>query len=146
MSKHETCPECGCFLTDPAEHSDQARKRFFAIIADAYMNLPEHWKPLIASKEHLRKFVLCQVGHCDTTATDCGSHAAAERIAALVRNVDTFAVVTVAGRIVTTSIAKSIRKRVCPKATFMPLTEKAYAYLNEMTGYDVEQSEYRAAA
>jgi hypothetical protein len=146
VSKHESCPECGCVLADPAEQSDAARRRFFAIMADAYLNLPDRWKPLIASKEHLRKWVLCQVGHCDTTATDCGSRAAAERVAALVRHVDTFAVVEVRGSIVTTMVARSIRKRVCPKAMFLPLSEKAYAYLNEMTGYDVEQSEYREAA
>jgi hypothetical protein len=146
MSKHEFCPDCGSVLVDPAEHSDKARARFFAIIADAYLNMPAQWKPLIGSKEHLRKWVLCQVGHCDTTATDCGSKAAAERIAALIRHVDTFAVVTVNGAIVTTSIARSIRKRVCPKAMFMPITEKAYAYLNEMMGYDVERSEFREAA
>lgn len=146
MSKNEFCPECGAVLVDPAEHSDQARKRFFAIIRDAYGNMPDQWKPLIGSSEHLRKFVLCQVGHCDTTATDCGSHAAAERVAALIRHVDSFAVVTVTGSIVTTSVARSIRKRVCPKKAFMPLTEKAYAYLNEMMGYDVEHSEFREAA
>ncbi len=146
MTKVETCPECGCFIADPAEHSDKARARFFAIIADAYGNMPERWRPLIASSEHLRKWVLCRIGHCDTTTTDCGSKAAAERVAVLAKQLDTFAVVEIRGALVTTMIARSIRKRVCPKAMFMPLTEKAYAYLNEMMGYDVERSEFREAA
>lgn len=146
MTKPETCPECGCFLHDPAEHSDAARRRFFAIIRDAFENMPDRWRPLLPSSEHLRKFVLCQIGHCDTTVTDCGSRAAAERVAALAKHLDTFSVSTVNGALVTTSLARSMRKRVCPKKVFMPLTEKAYAYLNEMMGYDVEQSEFREAA
>lgn len=141
MSTPETCHECGAVLIDPADHSDQARKRFFAIIKDAYDNMPEQWRPLISSSEHLRKWVLCRIGHCDITTTDCGSKAAAERVAVLARHLDTFAVVEVRGAIVTTMIAKSLRKRVCPKKVFMPLTEKAYAYLNEMFGFDVEGSE-----
>lgn len=144
MSKHEFCPECGAVLADPAEHSDAARRRFFAIIRDAFDNMPDHWKALLPSSEHLRKWVLCRIGHCDTTATDCGSRAAAERVAALARNLDGFAVVDIKGSTVITMVARSIRKRVCPKAAFMPLSEKAYAYLNEMTGYDVERSDFHS--
>jgi hypothetical protein len=146
MSKHETCPECGCFLTDPAEHSDKARARFFAIMEDCYQNLPDHWRPLIASKEHLRKYVLCQVGHCDTVATDCGSEAAAERVAALAKNIDTFVVTKINGQILLTMTARSLRKRVCPKALFMPISQASYDYLRLTFGYDADQSEFRAAA
>lgn len=142
MSKHEHCPECGAILSDPAEHSDAARRRFFAIIKDAFENMPDHWRVILPSSEHLRKYVLCQVGHCDTTVTDCSSKAAAERVAALAKHLDTFSVSTVNGVLVTTSIARSMRKRVCPKAVFMALSEKAYAHLNEMMGYDVERSEF----
>ena len=140
--KHEFCPECGAVLVDPAEHSDAARRRFFAIIRDAFDNMPEHWRPIIASPEHLRKWVLCKIGHCDATVTNCGSKASALEVQALAKRLDTFAVVDIAGKVVTVATARSIRKRVCPKAMFMPITEKAYAYLNEMMGYDVERSEF----
>jgi hypothetical protein len=142
MSKVETCPECGCIIADPAEHSDAARRRFFAIIRDAFDNMPEHWKALLPSSEHLRKFVLCRIGHCDVVTTDCSTKAAAERVALLARQLDSFAVVDVRGALVTTMVAKSLRKRVCPKAVFMPLTALAYDYLRKMTGYDVEHSEF----
>lgn len=146
MSKHEFCPDCGSVLVDPAEQSDAARRRFFAIIKDAYDNMPEHWRPLIASSEHLRKWALCKVGHCDVRVTECGSKAAAERVAALARMLDGFAVVEIRSSIVTVMVALSISRRACPKKMFMPLTERVYAYLNEMLGYDVEQSEFGRAA
>ncbi len=140
------CSECGAVLIDPKEHSDPARRRFFAIIRDAFDNMPDHWRDLLPSSEHLRKWVLCKIGHCDTMVTDCGSRAAALRVVALVRQIDTFAVVEVRGAVVTTATARSMRKRVCPKKMFMPLTEKAYAYLNEAFQYNVEDSEFRDAA
>lgn len=146
MSRPDHCPECGAILADPAEQSDAARRRFFAIIKDAHDNLPDHWRALLPSSEHLRKFVLCQIGHCDTTVTNAGSKTAAIEVAALARRLDGLAVVDVSGQVVQVMTARSIRKRVCPKAIFMPLSEKAYAYLNEMTGYDVEASEHRHAA
>lgn len=108
--------------------------------------MPDHWRSLLPSSEHLRKWILCHIGFCDTTVTNAGSKSAAIEVAALARKLDTFAVVDVEGQIVKVMTARSMRKRVCPKATFMPLTEKAYAYLNEMTGYDVEASEHRRAA
>jgi hypothetical protein len=144
--KHDHCPECGCVLADPAEQSDAARRRFFAIVKDAFDNMQDHWRELLPSSEHLRKWVLCKIGHCDTTVTDCGSNAAALRVAVLARQLDTFAVIEVRGSIVTTMIARSLRKRACPKKVFMPLSEKAYAYLTEMLGYDVEQSSFKEAA
>lgn len=146
MSKVETCPECGCFLHDPAEHSDKARRRFFAIMEDAYQNMPANWRPLILSKEHLRKYILCQVGHCDTIATDCDTPEAAERVAALAKHIDTFAVTEIRGQIVVTMTARSIRKRGCPKAVFMPIAQASYDYLRQTFGYDPDQSEYKEAA
>lgn len=144
--KPESCPECGAILADPAEQSDAARRRFFAIMRDAHANMPDHWRTLLPSPEHLRKFILCRTGHCDSTATTCGNKKMAANVAALARKLDAFAVVDVVGSIVTVATARSMRKRACPKAVFMPLSEKAYAYLNEMLGYDVEQSEFRQAA
>lgn len=146
MSKVETCPECGCFIADPAEHSDKARARFFAIVADAYENMQAHWRPLVASKEHLRKFLLCQVGHCDTVATECGSAEAAGRVSLLAKHIDTFAVTEVHGTVLVTKTARSLRKRVCPKAVFMPIAQAVYDYLRLHFDYDADQSEFREAA
>lgn len=140
MSKHDHCPECGADLSDPNDHSDPARRRFFAIIRECFDSLPDHYRQFIGSPEHLRKFCLVQVGYCDTTVTDVGSRAAAERVTALARNLDSFAVVSVQGPCVIVAKARSMRKRMCPKKDFMALSEKVYDQLATMTGADVRQA------
>lgn len=135
MSKPiEFCPSCGEILTDPDDHSDAARRRFFAIIKECFDTLPDHWKPLVQTSEHLRKLCLIEVGYCDTTATDCGSKAAAERVAGLVQGMDGFAIVKVEGPVVVVARARSMQKRVCPKAKFLPLAQAVYDHLSKMLG------------
>lgn len=146
MSKLEHCPHCGCELADPNDHSDAARRRFFAIIKDAHDNLPSLMQSLTPSPEHLRKLALIKAGHCETRVTDCGTKRAAIEVSALAKSLDDYAVTQIDGQVVTVWTARSIRKRVCPKAVFLPLTERVYAWLNEFLGYDVEASDVGKAA
>lgn len=140
MSKRDHCPECGADLSDPNDHSDPARRRFFAIIKETFDSLPDHWKAVAPSSQHLRKWCLVQIGYCDTTVTDCGSRAAAERVCALARNLDTFAVVSVQGPCVIVAKARSLQKRVCPKKEFLAIAERVYDHLNGMTGAEVREA------
>jgi hypothetical protein len=140
MTKRDHCPECGAVLSDPSDHSDPARRRYFAILRETFDSLPDHWRQICPSSEHLRAYCLVQVGHCDTTVTDCGSKAAAERVAALARGMDSFAVVKISGPCVVVAKARSQRKRVQPKREFLDCAELVYAELEKMVGTNVREA------
>jgi hypothetical protein len=139
-----SCPECGAVLSDPADHSDPARRRYFAIMREAWENLPDHWRTLLPTSEHLRKHALCRVGWCETTVATCGSNKAAIEVAALARKLDTYAVVDIRGSVVTVSTARSQAKRSQPKKPFLECADKVYMVLSEMLGTDITQA--KAAA
>jgi hypothetical protein len=145
MTALASCPECGTILDDPADHSDPARRRYFAILREAWMTLPDNWLALCPTSEHLRKYCLIKVGHCDTSIVNCGSSKAAVEVAAMAKRLDTYSVTTIRGAIVTVYIARSQRKRVQPKKQFMECSEKVYGVLAEILGTDPAELLGRAA-
>lgn len=140
MSKPQHCPECGAILDDPRDHSDPARRRFFAIIREVWQTLPDDVAKHYASSEHLRKAALIHCGWCESITIAAGSKTAALEIAAKLPQLDRYAIARPQGSIVEIFTARSIAKRACPKAQFMPLSEKVYTWLSQLVGSDVEAS------
>jgi len=138
MTDH--CPECGCILDDPKDHSDPRRKRFFAILRETWQTLPDHLVAQYPSSEHLRKAALCRVGWCDSNTVACGSRTAAVEVAAMARKLDRYAVTDMSGTVVTVFTARSLSKRHCPKKQFMDVSEKVLDWLAQTTGADVRQA------
>lgn len=140
MSEPASCPECGCLLDDPRDHSDPARRRFFAILREVWQTLPEELSRRYPSSEHLRKAALVTVGWCDSKTVACGSKAAALEVAAMAQYLDRYAVVAIVGPVVTVYTARSMSKRQCPKKSFMELTGKVFDWLSQLVGNDVERA------
>lgn len=140
MTKERHCPSCGELLDDPRDHSDAARRRFFAIIREVWQTLPDHLAQQHVSAEHLRKAALIHAGWCDSKTIAAGSKTAALEVAALSKHLDRYAIANVSGSVVTVFTARSISKRACPKAQFMPLSEKVYTWLSQLVGSDVEKA------
>src|SRR5215471_3997013 len=84
--------------------SYQRHKAYFAQLAEAWSSLRSDEFP---SPDHLRKFALVQCGFYDERAVACESSKQAEKIAAFVKPLDDFAVVTVDGVVVRVLVAKS---------------------------------------
>lgn len=139
------CPECGAVLNDPADHSDAARRRYFAILRDAWHNLPDNWRPLCPTAEHLRKMLLVKVGYCEVTAIHCGNNRVALETAALAKRLDCFCVCDVRGAVLTVAVARSQRKRHQPKKAFMECAEAVYMELGKMLGVDPAELTRKAA-
>ncbi len=139
------CPACGAVLDNAADHSDPARHRYFAILRDAWSNLPDHWRALCPTSEHLRKYALVKVGHCDTIVVNGGSKKAALEVAAMAKVLDTFAVTDVRGAVVVIYVARSQAKRMQPKKAFLECAEKVYAVLGEIIGTDPAELGRQAA-
>ncbi len=90
----------------------------FAWLREAWLNLPEALADLYPSPEHLRKRALIDAGFYDETVIDAGTNAAAIRVAAAVRAIDTFALVFVRKCFVIRRTAKSQSRRAMKKDEF----------------------------
>lgn len=99
------------------DRSMKSHRHQFAEIRTLWETLPEHMAglPYARSPETLRKHALIATGYCDVRTVDCGSNAAAERVAALLREDGIekhgYAVVAVRGPVVTryTPQSQSVR-------------------------------------
>lgn len=139
MSKPVTCPDCGAILDD-GNHSDPARRRFFAIVREVWQTLPDDLVQRYPSPEHLRKAALISVGWCDSTTVAAGSKTAAPEVAAMARRLDRYAVATITGTVVQVFTARSMSKRHCPKSAFIPISGQVYDWLSQLVGSDVEKA------
>jgi hypothetical protein len=94
------------FVTIEHPRSDATHKHQFATIKDAWETLPESLQdaPWAATPETLRKHALCVTGFCNSYVIDCGSKAAAERVAGPLRAAEVgrhgYAIVSVRGPVV----------------------------------------------
>lgn len=87
--------------------SGNSHRHFFAQVHDLWLTLPEGVADRFPSSEHLRKWALIKAGYADERSIVCSTPAEASRVAAFVRPIDTYAVVTVSDYVVRVFTAKS---------------------------------------
>jgi len=122
---------------EPAEvRSSPSHRHFFACVREAWINLPEREAARFPTQEHLRKHALIKAGYCDERSIVCASSAQARRIAAFIRPLDDYAIVTVEGRVIIQFTAKSQSAAAMSKAQFQASKEAVLAILAEMIGVD----------
>ena len=89
-----------------------------------------------ATEEHLRKYALVKAGYRDERAIVCASRAEARRIAAFIRPIDDYAIVTVSDAVVTQFTAKSQSAAAMGEAEFQASKAAVLGLLDEMIGVD----------
>jgi len=130
------CPSCGEILDDPKDQSDPMRRRFFALVREVWLNLPDNLRKQFPSSEVLRKTALCRIGWAECKVVTCGNRKAAQEVAILAAHLDRYAVVDVSETVVTVFTARSMSKRQCPKKSFLDVSEKALDWLSQLIGTD----------
>ena len=136
------------YLTPHEERSWKSHGHYFASINESFKNLPETWAERFATPEHLRKWALIKAGYRDERSTVCASKAEAERVAAFIRPMDDFAVVTVSEAVVVVYTAKSQSMRAMGKAEFQQSKDKVLdviAGMIEVTPQTLKQNADQAA-
>ena len=116
--------------------SSASRSHYFASIKEAWNNLPEHLSDRFPSPEHLRKYALIRSGYHDERTIVAGSKAEARRIAAFIRPMDEFAVVTVHEATIVVHTAKSQSARAMGKADFQKSKSDVLDLLAPMIGVE----------
>jgi hypothetical protein len=132
-----TCPECGVVLTSDIFSADKMRRRFFAHLReDVWGSLKEEHVRRFPSPEILRKHALIAVGHCDVRTVVAGSRSAAPDLAKAFEAMDSYAIVTVQGDVITIYQAKSMARRFLLKPQFNDVAEKVWTWIYQQTGID----------
>jgi len=116
------------------ERSTASHRAFFAQINEAWKTLPDEAADRFPTPDALRKFALIRTGYRDERSIACASKAEAQRVAAFVKPMDEFAVVTVTGPTVTVYTARSQSMRAMDKATFQKSRDDVLAYIAQMIG------------
>ncbi len=116
--------------------SQKSHDHFFAIVSDAWANLPEDQVGRFGDSEHLRKWCLIRAGYRNERTMVCRSNAEALKVAAFMRPMDDFAVVTVEGAVVAAYTAKSQSMKAMGSKVFRESKDAVFGVLAGMLGVD----------
>lgn len=120
------------FLDEIQERSVASHRQFFAAIREGWMSLPDGIAERFPTPEALRKYALIRRGFRDERSIAAASRAEALRIAAFIRPMDEFAVVTVAGTVVTVFTAKSQSYRQMGKVEFQRSKQEVLEFIDDL--------------
>ena len=130
------------------ERSTVSHSHYFACLNDAWANLPDEVAWQYPTAEKLRKTALIRTGYTDERSTVCASNAEALRIAAFIRPMDDYAIVTVKEAVVTIYTAKSQSYRAMGKQEFQKSKDAVIEWISNLIGVatdDLERNAGRAA-
>lgn len=116
------------------ERSAASHRAYFAALHDAWQNLPEDLAERFATPEALRKYALIRTGFRDERSIIAASKAEARRIAAFIKPLDEFAVVSVHEAAVIVWTAKSQSMKAMGKAEFQRSKDAVLQFCAEIIG------------
>ena len=130
----------------PVENRSMAsHNHFFASIQEAFDNLPEAWAQEFPSAEHMRKWVLIEVGFFHLEEHDFDTEKDAKTFAAAVRRRDEYARIKRVGTSVLIKTAKSQDHRSMKKEEFQASKVAVLEYVSEIIGVKRQEIENSAA-
>lgn len=121
-------------LVEDHARSHKTHGHFFAAINDAWKTLPETMADEYPTVEHLRKKALIRKGYCDERTIVCSSKAEAQRIAAFIKPMDHYAIVTVSEATVRVYTAQSQSKRAMGAKLFQQSKQDVLDFIDALLG------------
>jgi hypothetical protein len=122
------------------ERSAKSHAHYFAVIGDAWANLPEGLAMDFPSAEHLRKHALIKAGYCTMTRIVCRTNEDAVAACALMKGMDGYSICDVSGTVVTVYQAQSQSRRAMGAKVFQESKDKVIAVISEIIGADATQA------
>lgn len=123
------------YRLEPIEDRSAASHRhYFAAINEAWASLPDGLAERMPTPEHLRKYALIKAGWSDSRSFVAASKAGARDLAAFVRPMDEFSIVTAEGAVVTVYTAKSQSMRAMGKQAFQKSKDDVLAVIADLLG------------
>ena len=87
-------------MAEVKTRSTPSHRHYFASLREAWINLPEGYAERFPTDEHLRKWALIRTGYCHARSVVCRTRGEALRIAAFVRAIDAYALVSVEAAVI----------------------------------------------
>lgn len=106
------------------DRSMRSHNHYFACVTEAWKNLPEQLAERFATPDHLRKWALIRAGYRNERSFACASKAEAVRLAAFLKPMDDYAIITVRDKVVIQYTAESQSYRVMGKQRFQESKDK----------------------
>lgn len=119
-------------LEEYQERSKTSHDHFFVCVAEAWVNLPEDLMKRWPTPDHLRKWALIKEGFRNERTFVAATKAEALRVAAFLRPMDEYAIITVSGCVVTELTAKTQKKRAMGSKDFQASKEAVLGLLSAM--------------
>lgn len=120
------------------DRSMASHRAYFAAISEAWLNLPDGAYDEFQSPEMLRKKALIRAGYADERTFVCASKAEASRMAAFMRPMDEYAIVSVKEATVTVWTAKSQSVKAMGRKEFQRSKDAVLNVISGLIGVDVE--------
>lgn len=116
------------------DRSAKSHRHFFSAIAEAHASLPEAGADRFPTPDHLRKYALIRSGFASESQIVASSRAEALRIAAFIRPIDGYAVVTVREAVVSVWTAESQSMRAMGKERFQASKNAVLEFVSSLIG------------
>ena len=114
------------------ERSARTHRHYFALVNEAWQSMPDDFAERFPTPESLRKFALIKAGFADSRQIVAASRAEALRLAAFIRPMDEYAVVSVSEAVVTVWTAQSQSMRAMGKERFKASKDGVLAAIETM--------------
>lgn len=119
-------------LTERLERSSASHQHLFAVLREAWLSLPDQLAAQFETPEHLRKWCLCKAGFADKRSIHASSVAEARKVAAFVRPMDSYAIVTTTENVITIWTAQSMDHRSMDRARFQEAKDGVLRVLGDL--------------
>ena len=116
------------------DRSAASHNHYFASVHEAWGNLKEDAAAQFPTADHLRKYALVKAGYRDERSIVASSKAEALRLAAFIKPMDEFAIVTVSEAVVVVHTAKSQSIRAMGKTEFQRSKDAVLDIIAAMIG------------
>lgn len=118
------------------DRSQASHNHYFASLQNGFDNLPDAMRDQFPTVEHMRKKLLIRAGYADERSIVCASKAEAQRMAAFIRPIDEYAIVSVREAVVRVFTAQSQNMRAMGAKAFQESKQAVLDQLDDMLGVD----------
>lgn len=125
-------------MVEEAERSTASHNHEFAWLTEAWNSLPDELLAQYPNKEVLRKHGLIAKGYCTVVQHVCPTKAEAERLTAILKPRDIYAVVVQRGNVVTEYTAVSQSRRAMGNPQFQQSKTALMEFVGDLLGVDPE--------
>ena len=126
------------------DRSANSHRHYFAELHEGWRNLPEREAERFPSSEHLRAYALIRCGFADQSQIVCASKAEAQRVAAFIKPMDEYSVVTVSEAVVTVYTAQSQSMKAMGRKAFQESKTAVLDYVAALIGVSRDELKQNA--